>query len=297
MEGHGIEKFADASLIETSTHRPWSLIAAELRSHRIGEIGAFTPQNAEITQTIQDTGEAYSVRSSGGVRQKVVAIPGTIWLCPAGICEEATRLSDDMPEVLHVYLPPHSFMHLIRENNTDFRAQDLRYQCSVDNPAVLRMTSNIVSELRDETSAGGMKMDELAIELIGTLAQDHAELNASNTPITMAKGVLDRRRLNRVLEYIETNLDADISINDLAQVACFSLFHFVRAFHHAMGRPPNAYLGARRLDRAKQLLVYSDTPLVDVSLISHFSSQANFTKAFTRAMGTSPARYRRAFDK
>ncbi len=297
MEGHGIEKFADASLIETSTHRPWSLIAAELRSHRIGEIGAFTPQNAEITQIIQDTHAAYSVRSSGGVRQQVTAIPSTIWLCPAGICEEATRLSNDMPEVLHVYLPPHSFMHLIRENNTDFRAQDLRYQCRVDNPAVLRMTSDIVGELRDETSAGGMKMDELAIELIGTLARDHAEFNASGSPVTMAKGVLDRRRLNRVLEYIETNLDVDISINDLAEVACTSLFHFVRAFRQAMGRPPNAHLGARRLDRAKQLLVYSDTSLVDISLNSHFSSQANFTKAFTRAMGTSPARYRRAFAK
>ena len=294
MDGHGLEKYRDAPLLATSANRAWSLLSAELRCHREGEIGAFTPQNAAITQTIQDTNCAYSVRGSGGVRQEVVAIPGTIWLCPAGICEEATRLSGDMPEVLHVYLPPHSFLGLISEGQTNFRAQDLRYQSHVTNPAVLRLTGNIVRELNEETSSGGLKMDALAVELIGTLARDHAEISPSGPPVALAKGVLDRRRLDRVLEYIEANLEGDISISDLAGAACFSLFHFVRAFHRAMGRPPHAYLSERRLDRAKQQLAYSGTSLVDISLTCRFSGQANFTKAFTRAVGVSPGRYRNA---
>ena len=294
MEGHGTEKFRDTGLIATSAHRAWSLLSAELRSHEVGEIGAFTPQNAEITQTVGDTNAAYSVRASGGVRQQVVAIPGTVWLCPAGICEEATRLSGDMPEVLHVYLPPHSFLGALRETHPNFRAQDLRYQALVTSTAVQRLTRDIVRELRQETSAGGLKMDALAVELLGTLAQDHAESAEVGASVTLARGVLDRRRLDRVLDYIEANLDADIGISDLAEAACFSLFHFVRAFRAAMGRPPHAYLSERRLDRAKRLLAYSDTSLVDISLICRFSGQANFTRAFTRAMGTSPGRYRRA---
>ncbi len=294
VEGHGIQKFRDAKLIASSASRAWSLLSAELRSHPIGEIGAFTPQNASITQTIGDTNCAYSIRSSGGVRQKVVAIPGTIWLCPAGIREEATRLSGDMPEVLHVYLPPHSFLGAMSESHPDFRAQDLRYECQVTNPAVRRLTKEIVRELNHETSSGGLKMDALAVELIGTFARDHAEVAPAGPPVALAKGVLDRRRLDRVLDHIEANLEADISIRDLAEAACFSLFHFVRAFHMAMGRPPHAYLSERRLDRAKRLLAYSDTSLVDISLICRFSGQANFTRAFTRAMGTSPGRYRRA---
>jgi AraC family transcriptional regulator len=294
MEGHGPEKFKDAPLIATSAPRSWSMLSAELRSHLIGEIGAFMPPNAMITQTIRDTNFAYSVRGSGGVRQHVVAVPGTIWLCPAGICEEATRLSDDMPEVLHVYLPPHSFLGLNSESHTNFRAQDLRYQANVTNPAVLRLTGAIVRELNEETSSGGLKMDALAVELIGTLARDHAEVSSSRPQVALAKGILDRRRLDRVLEYIEANLDFDISVGDLANAACFSLFHFVRAFNLAMGCPPHAYLSERRLDRAKQLLAHSKTSLVDISLICRFSGQTNFTRAFTRATGTSPGRYRRA---
>jgi AraC family transcriptional regulator len=294
MEGHGLEKFKDAALIATSANRSWSMLSAELRSHQVGEIGAFTPQNAEITQTIRDTNLAYPVRGAGGVRQQVVATPGTIWLCPAGICEEAIRLSGDMPEVLHVYLPPHSFLGLVNDGQTNFRAQDLRYQAKVKNPTVLKLTGAIVHELHEETSSGGLKMDALAVELIGALAQDHAEVPSSGPPVASAKGILDRRRLDRVLEYIEANLDYDISVADLAEAACFSLFHFVRAFHLAVGRPPYAYLSERRLDRAKQLLAYSKTSLAEISLTCRFSGQANFTRAFTRAMGLSPGRYRRA---
>jgi AraC family transcriptional regulator len=296
MDGHGLEKFTDASLIATSAYRPWSLISAELRSHKVGEIGAFTPQNAEITQIVGDTSQAYSVRCSGGVREEVVAMPGTIWLCPAGICEEATRLSDDMPEVLHVYLPPHSFLGLIGDNHTDFRAQDLRYQSGAKNLPLLRFTDEIILELREETSSGGLKIDALAIELIGVLARDYAETSPSGRPVSLAKGVLDRRRLDRVLDYIEANLDADVRISDLADAACFSLYHFARAFHQATGRPPHAYLSQRRLDRAKKLLAYSDSSLVDISHTCRFSSQANFTKAFTRAVGASPGRYREALQ-
>jgi AraC family transcriptional regulator len=294
MDGHGIEKFKDAGLIATSANRSWSLISAELRSHPAGEIGAFTPQNAEITQTVRDTNRAYSTRSSGGVRQKATATPGRTWLCPAGICEEATRLSGDMPEVLHIYLPPHSFLRLTSENDTDFRAQDLRYQSEVTIPAVTRLTTIIVRELHRETSSGGLRMDALAVELIGTLAQYHAEVSGRGTPLALAKGMLDRRRLDRVLQYIEANLDTDISVANLAEIACFSLFHFVRAFHMAVGKAPHAYLSERRLDRAKHLLAYSETSLANISLTCRFSGQANFTKAFTRAMGVSPGRYRKA---
>jgi AraC family transcriptional regulator len=296
MEGHGLEKFKDASLIATSANRPWSLLSAEIRSHQIGEIGAFTPQNAEITQTVRDTNRAYSVRSSGGVSQKVTAIPGTIWLCPAGICEEATRLSDDMPAVLHVYLPRHSFLSAASERHPDFRAQDLRYQSGFNDPALLRFTKEIIYELRKETSSGGLKMDAIAVDLIGALAENHSEMSTKSGAITPARGILDRSRLNRVLQYIDANLEADISVKDLADAACFSLFHFVRAFHLATGRPPHTYLSERRLDNAKKMLAYSSQSLVEISLNCRFSGQANFTKAFTRAVGVSPGRYRRALS-
>ncbi len=294
MEGHGIEKFKDTGLLATSAMRSWTLLSAEIRSHEAGAIGAFTPQNGEITQVIRCKASAISDRSSGGVRQEVQAHAGTMWLCPAGIREEATRLSVDFPEVLHIYLPQHIFLRTAAEGTGDFGAQDLRYQAGVKSPVLHEMTRRIIRELHEETSSGGLKMDALAVNLIATLSRHHAEVSSTRSPVALAKGLLDRRRLNRVLEFIETNLESEISVGDLADAACFSLFHFVRAFHLAMGRPPHAYLSERRLDRAKQMLAYSDTTLVNVALACRFSGQANFTKSFTRTMGVSPGRYRQA---
>jgi AraC family transcriptional regulator len=295
VEGHGIEKFKGTELFATSATRSWTLLSAELRSHAKGEIGAFTPQNGEITQVIRCGEAAISDRASGGVRQEVAAGPGTMWLCPAGIREEATRLSTDFHECLHVYMPRHAFLKLTDEGVISFGPEDLRYEAQVTDTVLHNITREICQELNQETSSGGLKMDALSLRLIASLAQCHAESSHSPLPVALAKGLLDRRRLNRVLDYIESNIEADITVSDLANAACFSLFHFARAFQSAMGKAPHAYLSERRLDRAKQLLAYSDTTLADIALACRFSGQANFTKAFTRALGVSPGRYRRAF--
>lgn len=292
MEGHGIAKFRDASLLATSSDRPWTLLAAEIRSHGAGEIGAFTPQNAEITQILREDRIATSVRASGGVRQEVAARLGTTWLCPSGIREEATRLTDDIPRVLHVYIPRHSF--LIGEVATlGFRAQDLRYQAEVDSPRVLTLLKTIELELRHEGAAGGLRMDALGVELIRALADDHAE-GGRQAKTPQARGGLDARRLDRVLAFINDNLDEDLSLAAMAEVACVSVFHFARAFERSMGLPPHAYLSQRRLDGARRRLAQGVDSLAEIALACRFSSQANFTRAFSRATGVSPGKYRQA---
>ena len=111
--------------------------------------------------------------------------------------------------------------------------------------------------------------------------------------IAPAKGRLDRRRLFRVLDYIDRHLEDDLTLDNLASVACLSRFHFARAFKQAVGQSPGRYVVARRLERAKALLVEGDTPLVEVALALRFSSQANFTRAFKQSTGLAPGQYRR----
>src|SRR5690348_9651948 len=65
---------------------------------------------------------------------------------------------------------------------------------------------------------------------------------------------LDRARLSRVLGYIEEHLGEDITVTDLANVACLSIFHFTRAFAGTMGVPPRRYVTRRRLELAKAMI-------------------------------------------
>jgi AraC-like DNA-binding protein len=112
----------------------------------------------------------------------------------------------------------------------------------------------------------------------------------------IAQEGLDRRRLSRVVDYIEANLEGDLTVDRLAGIACLSRFHFSRAFKAAVGQPPHQYVSAKRLERAKALLTRGDRSLIDIALTLCFSCQANFTRAFRQATGLTPGQYRRSFS-
>jgi len=95
-----------------------------------------------------------------------------------------------------------------------------------------------------------------------------------------------------VLDFIEANLEGDLTVSQLASVACLIQFHFARAFKAAVGQSPHRRVSAKRLVRAKELLFDADRALADIALALRFSCQANFTRAFRQATGQTPAQYR-----
>jgi AraC family transcriptional regulator len=96
-----------------------------------------------------------------------------------------------------------------------------------------------------------------------------------------------------VLGYIEEHLGEDITVTDLANVACLSIFHFTRAFAGTMGVPPGRYVSRRRLELAKAMIATGRASLTEIALDCRFSSQSSFTRAFRRAAGMTPVQYRR----
>jgi AraC family transcriptional regulator len=119
--------------------------------------------------------------------------------------------------------------------------------------------------------------------------------DGSCNPTTVASNRLDRVRLSRVLGYIEEHLAVDITVTELANVACLSIFHFTRAFAGAMGVPPHHYVSRRRLENAKAMIAGGRASLHEIALDCQFSSQSSFTRAFRRVTGMTPGEYRRAF--
>ena len=103
---------------------------------------------------------------------------------------------------------------------------------------------------------------------------------------------LDDRRLQRVLQFVDENLQNSIALKDLAAIANLSPFYFARAFRSITGSSPQRYVRQRRLEKAKEFLVDGDTSLADIAFTCNFSSQSSFTRAFTRAFGIAPGKYR-----
>jgi AraC family transcriptional regulator len=108
---------------------------------------------------------------------------------------------------------------------------------------------------------------------------------------------LDDRRLQRVLRFVDGNLQNPIALKDLAAIANLSPFYFARAFRSIAGSPPQQYVRQRRLEKSKEFLADGSASLADIALTFNFSSQSSFTRAFTRAFGIAPGKYRETYSR
>jgi AraC family transcriptional regulator len=291
----GVGDYGSARLLASSVGRGWSGLAAELRSHS----GVIAKRNAspdtEICVDVHGGASVVVTRQRDGVTDRTVSERGTVWLSPARGPETVIEMSDPLPAILHIYLPPSQFSPKSLGQGSDPSAvASLRFEGSFQDPLVAEMAYAITSELQRETSVGSMLIETLGSSLAARLVQNHVGTLTRDVSARATQVGLDRRRLTRVLDYIGANLEGDLTLARLAAVACLSRFHFSRAFKAAIGRSPHHYVSAKRLERAKQLLGKGDQPLVDIALTLQFSCQANFTRAFREATGQTPAQYRRS---
>ena len=101
-------------------------------------------------------------------------------------------------------------------------------------------------------------------------------------------------RLNRVLDYIAAHLDGDLSLENLARVACFSPYHFHRLFKGAFGETVHQHVQRQRLERSARLLKSApDRTATEVALEVGYPGLSEFSRAFKKHFGTSPGAWDR----
>jgi len=237
-------------------------------------------------------GRSRITREAGALRQTHHAAPGMLWLTPADSREELIEISSPLPEALHVFLPATQFSSRGDEYNGDI--DRLRYEGGFRDPLLETILRSLLVEMQAPTRYGALLADGLASTLAARLIHRYAGLNCDSSPAPSRGRGLDSRRLKRVCEFIDANLGRELHLDQLAQVACLSQYHFARAFKKATGHTVRQYLTTVRLERAKELLAANESSIADIAFRCSFSSHANFTKAFSRSLGISPGRYRRA---
>ncbi|TWI68460.1 AraC family transcriptional regulator [Bradyrhizobium huanghuaihaiense] len=290
-----VRKPVCATLLLSSADRPWSGLSADLCTARKGEIPWRTPQSDIRICVAVRSAKTIVTRKAPGIESQLVAEQGTVWLSPPGMQEGSIDFAQNIPELLHIHLPLSHFSSSEFDNDTGNCAIDaLGYEEAYEDPLLAEIGYAVASELKAETSAGGLLVESLASSLAARLLQKRTSAPRTQLLPCRTHQGLDQRRLSRVLDYIDTNLEGDLSLECMAMIACLSKYHFARAFRQAVGDSPHRYVSARRLERAKALLIRSDRPLVDIALSLNFSSQANFTRAFKQATGHAPGRYRQA---
>lgn len=106
-------------------------------------------------------------------------------------------------------------------------------------------------------------------------------------------GSLSRAHEDLAKSLLLENLDGNVSISAVAQMCNLSRGYFIRAFRETTGMTPYQWVLRERIDRARDLLRASNTPLAEVAIACGFADQSHFTRVFAGIVGTTPGNWRR----
>ena len=100
-----------------------------------------------------------------------------------------------------------------------------------------------------------------------------------------------------VLAYIQSHLDEDLSLAQLAERAALSPYHFHRLFHDSIGETLKQYTQRLRLERAAFDLKIREATILEIALNGGFHAPETFTRAFKRWFGVTPRQYRVSYGR
>lgn len=101
-------------------------------------------------------------------------------------------------------------------------------------------------------------------------------------------------RINKVIRYIEKNLNEELSLNKLAEIAYFSPFHFHRIFYSVVGETTNVFINRLKIERiAAAILAGGDTPISELSAKYGFINPSSFSRAFKKYYGISASEFKK----
>ncbi|HIR88737.1 MAG TPA: AraC family transcriptional regulator [Candidatus Fimimorpha faecalis] len=96
------------------------------------------------------------------------------------------------------------------------------------------------------------------------------------------------KNLNNAIDYIENNLDKEISYEEAARIACCSTYYFQRMFSYVAGISLSEYIRRRRMSQAAFELQRTDKTVLEVALKYGYTSPTSFNRAFQRVHGINP---------
>ncbi len=118
------------------------------------------------------------------------------------------------------------------------------------------------------------------------------------TPITPSESIATNssnafERIGKVLDYIHTNLNTSLSLEDIAKRSCWSRWQLQRVFQAETGVTVANYVRDLKLSIAAEQLIDTSSRIIDIAVDLGFNSEVSFSRAFKQSFGISPSKYRK----
>ena len=159
-------------------------------------------------------------------------------------------------------------------------------------PAIQILRDDIVNLAHsNESFASVVRLFNLLHRL--SLVEDARELSSSS--FIDAHEENEDERIRKTKEYIESHYMQDISIQELADLACMNADSFSRFFRNKTGRTPNRYLIDYRLGIAARMLLTTKQSVAEIGFSCGFNTLSHFNRLFRESKGCTPSEFRERF--
>jgi len=274
---HGVLQRFGADIRATSEGHGWSSIYASIQRENPFE-GRFEAIADDLI-VLHRSGPVETTFASGGHVTSRCIPKGSIFFLPAGhACEVGLRGALD---TLHIYLRA----NLVSVHNVT--------PLLVERDVVIQHLAQAVEQAVCEKVPNS---DRFIDPIARALADRVSAISRSSEPWQVQTAGLPDYELRRLNDFIEANLEGEITLAAMASACGIGTKSFVRAFAATTGKSPYQYVIAARVERAKRLIEQDQEGLAEIALRCGFSHQEHLTRAFRRLTGQTPGRYRRSVN-
>lgn len=223
--------------------------------------------------------------------------PGVFNFIPAHQEVESLWLAE--VELLSIYLPPALLERTAVEScdwakptaggNRVPQTIELIDRFVIHDPFLEQLAYAFKAELDRGNPADCLYLESLQTVLAGHLLRHHCSIKIADTDMT---GGLPKSKLRQVIDHIQSNLDREISLAELASIAQVTTHHFGKLFKQSMGVTPHQYVLKCRVEQAKKLLAKKQLSFAQISQELGFCDQSHFINVFRRHTNLTPRQYR-----
>jgi AraC-like DNA-binding protein len=211
--------------------------------------------------------------------------PGAILFIPAGCEWRGWESGASNASYLAIAVEPALVTTLCMERAVG-KPPPLSPDLGFEDPIIMNAARGIAREIDDQNPVSTMLTESYIGAIFAQLVRKQRFIAPTR------KGGLTSSHLTRIIECIDQDLTAELSLSQLAEKIGFSVPHFCRAFRQSVGCPPHTFIVRRRLAQAQNLLRETQLSLTDIALSCGFASSSHFSNAFRRLIGTTPLSYR-----
>jgi len=232
------------------------------------------------------TPEVYTDCACEGVSQRRVQAPYDFDIVPAGASGSWEDHADC--DMVSVRLAPRLLTATAEALALPLERMDLAPRLGARDPMIEHVVRALAAEIAAPAPAGRIYADSLATALTTRLLQSFGAIGVAG------RQILSKPQVRRIVEFVEENLDGELTLEQLADVAGMSIPHLTTLFRRTMGQSVHAYVMERRVQRARALLLEHRLSIAQIALETGFAHQSHLARWMRRLLGVTPSEVLRA---